>query len=120
MSALTSILQKSGISSSTNPNSSLSGTEKNKTLETRLTNSGLGLDNILGELASVMRDSENESTKLKAIEQVLKMHGVLKDTGAAPSSVNIIIQGSFGNRDINPILFPREVILDLSSEEAYA
>lgn len=117
MSALTNILAKSGISSGANPNSS--SETKNKTLESRLSNSGLSLDTTLSELAYVMQNSENESTKLKAIEQVLKMHGVLKDSGAAPSSVNIIIQGGMSDGK-NPILFPREVILDFETDGVFA
>lgn len=116
MSNLQSILAKSGISQGNRENGEKGtpGQKLVKTLESRLENSGLGLDLILAELASVIQNSESEGNKLKAIQDVLKMHGVMKDSGAAPTSVNIIIQDSRFDNGMNPILFPREVSLDLA------
>lgn len=116
MSALTNLLQKSGISevSSSRENSP----SKTKTLDNRLTEAGLSLDSTLWNLAEIMRDSESDAIKLKAIEQALKMHGVLKDNSNTGNVVNIIINDSqfetSGGR--NPILFPREIIMELELE----
>lgn len=113
MSNLQSILAKSGISGGSKEERNAHGPKSVKTLEARLESSGLGLDVILLELATVIQTSESEGIKLKAVEHVLKMHGVMKDSGAAPASVNIIIQDSRFENGMNPILFPREVSLDL-------
>lgn len=110
MSAIQNILTKSGISTTN------SKSKDDKSLETKLERAGLGLENVLGELADVMRNSDSEALKLKAMEHVLKMHGVMKDSGAAPQSVNIIINdGKYGSGERNPILFPREITLELET-----
>ncbi len=121
MSNLQSILAKSGIGAvPSNPSGfgvNPATGKKEKTLESRLENSGLALDVILAELSNIIQNPESEGLKLKAIEHALKMHGVMKDSGAAPASVTININdGAFGNGNSgvgNPILYPREISISL-------
>lgn len=72
---------------------------------------GLSLHETLSELADIMGRSDNDGYRLKAIEMVLKAHGVMKEAAAPMPSVTIIINdpGSSTslNNSINPILIPR-------------
>jgi hypothetical protein len=66
----------------------------------------LPADEIIENIAAILRDSTNDPTRLRAAELAGKLHGFLNgdETRQAPV-INIYING---NADINPILIPRE------------
>jgi|SRR5712671_2747003 len=79
------------------------------TITERLDRSGLSLDAALEELSEIARSSENESTRLRAIETSLKLRGILKEQQAPPPSISIVIQGGNEVAGENPILLPRQL-----------
>ncbi len=64
---------------------------------------------VLENLASLMRSGETDGVRLRAAEVGLKLNGMLTDTNTKPDfTVTInIMDGEF--RDLNPILIPREI-----------
>lgn len=84
-------------------------------LTEKLESAGLGLEETLEELATILKSSTNESLRVRIGETVLKAHGALKETAAAPPSFTIVIQGSEAPAlagvpsGINPILLPRQL-----------
>ena len=83
--------------------------EREKTdSQTRLEDAGLGLDNILAELALLGSNSASENIRLRAAELGLKLHGLLKDAAVVPPSVTINIIDDKKPQGLNPILVPRQ------------
>lgn len=79
----------------------------------KLEMAGLGVHDTLTELADIMNRSDNDGYRLRAIEMVLKAHGLMKEAAAPMPSVTIVINdpsSSDSQRSINPILVPRPVI----------
>lgn len=69
---------------------------------------GLGVDELISELGSVVRGADSTAMKLKGIETGLKLHGLMKnDEVSQVPVVNIIINDS-EFCEVNPILKPRE------------
>lgn len=92
----------------------VAGLEKKKgedsSLTEKLNEENLGLSPLLGHLSDLILGAGNESTKMRAIEAALKMHGVLKDQAAPPPSISIIINDPQSTQfAVNPILIPREL-----------
>lgn len=85
-------------------------------LAQRLDAAGLSLDDTIDTLASIINSTGNESLKLNAVRDVLKMHGALKETSPAPPSFTIIIQDTSEAptsglpSGVNPILLPRQLL----------
>lgn len=79
----------------------------------RLDGAGLTLENTLAAICGVMVNGDNDSTKLKAAEIILKARGHLKEVQPAPPVVNIVINdnGGSGNRSVNAIIFPRPQVI---------
>lgn len=81
-------------------------------LKGQLSAAYLDRETVLEELRGIISDpNTSSSTKLRAIETVLKMDGALKDTpnnNIPPFIIMINDPGSASNGP-NPILFPREV-----------
>jgi hypothetical protein len=73
-----------------------------ETLAAKLEDNGLGLDNLLNELASSIRGSESEHLRLRAIEMGLKLNGVLKNdsTPAGTPPITIHIHGGEAGVDM--------------------
>ena len=69
--------------------------------------SSLSVDDLLGELGSIIRCAENDSVKLSGIKTALEMHGALnKEATREIPTINIIINDP-QNLSVNPILIPR-------------
>lgn len=71
----------------------------------------LDRETVLEELRAIISDpNTSSSTKLRAIETVLKMDGALKDTANTniPPFIIMINDPGSANNGPNPILFPRE------------
>ncbi len=86
------------------------GPKKDQTILERLEDSqSLNIQSSLDSLGEIMENGETGAIRLRAIETVLKLHGVLKDAQAPPPSITIIIKDASGNETngINPILIPR-------------
>jgi hypothetical protein len=67
----------------------------------------LSIDDIVENVASVLRDSTQDATRLRAAELGSKLHGLLSnDSQKEIPIINVYINGVVG--DVNPILFPRE------------
>lgn len=62
-------------------------------------------DDALGELKNVILGAESQAVKLKALDMVFEMNGMLEDKAINIPIVNIIINDS--EFAINPILLPR-------------
>jgi hypothetical protein len=79
----------------------------------KLDRAGLSKDELADELSIIIKSSGNESLRLRAIEQALKAHGVLKESQpVAVPSFTVIIKNSTPSLDtnsdsLNQILFPR-------------
>ncbi len=78
-----------------------------------LESNDLDLKQIISHLADVVSGADTSAVKLRAIDTVLKLHGVLKEQAAPPPSFNIVFTSPedrpIGNESlkINPILVPR-------------
>lgn len=85
-------------------------TQKNKKeLETILENNGLGTEDVIEAVGSMMRMGETEGVRIKAAEIGLKLNGLLQsDQTPTIPIVNIIIHDSNEHLGINPILIPRQ------------
>jgi len=67
----------------------------------------LSVEDIVDNVASVLRDSNNDPTRLRAAELGSKLHGLLSnDSERVIPVINVYINGNV--EGINPILFPRE------------
>jgi hypothetical protein len=90
------------------------------TLAEKLEAAGIGLDETLEQLAFVAKESGNESLRVRCLETILKAHGALKETTAAPPSFTIVINGSTPTESpnipqgVNPILLPRQLLETLA------
>ena len=79
-------------------------------IQARLDRHNLSLDETLAHLSDLVTGSDTSAVKLRAVDTILKLHGILKETAAPPPSINIIINDSLGTpvgNGINPILIPR-------------
>ena len=80
------------------------------TLEQKLEDQQLGVDDLIRHLSDMVVGSGNENVKLAAIRDGMKLHGLLKNASPAPPSINIVINDSSGPKfSVNPILIPREL-----------
>jgi hypothetical protein len=78
---------------------------------------GLSLDETLTELELIAKSSQNEALRLRALETVLKAHGALKETPAAPPTFTInIINSDKDTSGINPIFLPRQLLKQQGQE----
>jgi hypothetical protein len=67
----------------------------------------LSVEDIVDNVAQVLRDSTNDPTRLRAAELGAKLHGLLNsDEQRVIPVINVFINGAVDG--INPILFPRE------------
>ncbi len=88
----------------------------------KLERAGLGLDDVLLNLAQTANNSANEGLKVRANETALKLHGALKETAAAPASnFTIIINDPTYSpakslEGVNPIFLPRQLLSQLPKE----
>lgn len=93
------------------------------TIAAKLERAGLGLEEVLLNLAQTANNSANEGLKVRANETALKLHGALKET-AAPSvpAFTIIINDSASkpveiHEGVNPIFLPRQLLSTLQQPE---
>lgn len=77
-------------------------------IQSRLDRHNLSLTETLDHLANIVSNADTSTVKLRAVDTILKLHGVLKETAAPPPSINIIINDSKAITGINPILVPRQ------------
>lgn len=103
---LQAVLRESGLSSESDDKTSLSE---------KLEEEGLSLKQTLGELAFLVRNTQNDSLKKSALETVLKLHGALKEQAAPLPSITIVIKDPTSSetasiQGVNPICLPRELI----------
>ena len=71
-----------------------------------LESNGLGAEEVLESIGSVMRGGETDQVRLRAAELGAKLHGFMQPDLAAMPSVTIIIKDA-NVGDINSILIPR-------------
>ena len=83
------------------------GISKPKTVREALDAAGLAIPDVVERLELIVSNSDSDSTKLRAIESILKMHGALEDSSKQTQSLTIVIQDSDVSFDVNPILLPR-------------
>lgn len=88
----------------------LEGSEVSQGTKKDLDDAGLGVPETLKIVANIMKYSASESTQLRAAENVLKAHGLMKDSGPSAPSITIIISDPDAPSR-NPILLPRELSL---------
>ena len=84
-------------------------------VETHLQNAGMGLEEAVNELAHLAKNSGSEALRLRAIEDTLKLHKVMKEDGPALPTINIMIMEAPGAdkrtvEGVNQIFLPRELI----------
>lgn len=84
-------------------------------LSEQLDEAGLSLNQALGELAFLVRNTQNDSLKKSALETVLRLHGALKEQAAPLPTVTIVIKDPTGSLSadkdgVNPIVLPRELL----------
>lgn len=84
------------------------GADRKKDTKEMLNDAGLGLEDTLNNLRQLRDFTENESTKVRINESVLKMHGVMVNEGSTIPVINIIISDPAAPVK-NPILLPREL-----------
>lgn len=77
-------------------------------IQARLDRHNLSLTETLDHLSDLVTGADTSAVKLRAIDTILKLHGVLKETTAPPPAINIIINDSKAIPGINPILVPRQ------------
>ena len=67
--------------------------EVSSTLSQELDEAGLDKKFLLNEIALIARSSDSDSTRMRAIEAGLKMHGLLtnKDEGSGTSKVTLVL-----------------------------
>lgn len=87
--------------------SGLSPGDKDKTAQQALKDARLGLEETLGIVSDIMYTSGNDALRLRAAEDVLKAHGLMKDQTTPVPSVIININDPAAAGKPNPILFPR-------------
>jgi len=88
----------------------------------KLNNAGLSLEEVLDEYANLALRSGNEAIRARALQDILKAHGALKETTPAPPSFTIVIQPSdfsslSATQGINPILLPRQLLATLEKKD---
>ena len=95
----------------------LPSTSSEKSLAEKLKSSGLSPENILDTLSYLMDSADADSTRLRAAETALKVHGLLTQN-ASPVVPTVVINIS-GSRSegTNPILLPRELTQEKISKE---
>lgn len=72
-----------------------------------LEDANLSPEEILENLSAIIRSGENDSVRLRGIETVAKMHGMLQDNKNVNFAPITIIINDGGVMDVNPILIPR-------------
>lgn len=90
------------------------------TISDKFAQAGLSDDDIAEQLADLAKHSNNEALKLRALETIAKIRGALKEQPQAVPSFNIIIQSSSPSSEapsVNPIIFPRQSLNTLKTEE---
>lgn len=86
--------------------------ETPKELKEQLNDAGLNLDKTLETVGWLMENGASDIIKLRAAEDALRVHGLMKDQPAAAPVINIIIKDESAlAQEVNPILIPREVQL---------
>lgn len=84
----------------------------NKSLDELLDNNGLSKDAILQTLGFIMENAGSDQTKLRAVENALKVRGLMKDTPTTVPSITInIIDPSKKDATVDAFLLPREIKL---------
>lgn len=89
--------------------------EADSSLNDKLESAGLGLSKLLEELGAVIGGTGNESLKVSALRDALKLHGVMKETQPQMPSFTIVIQegakvaGSAESQSEN-IFLPRQLL----------
>lgn len=85
---------------------------KPQELSQKLEKAGLGLKTTLDTVGWLMENGASDAIRLRAAEDSLKVHGLMKEQPAAAPIVNIVINDpGAAQMEINPILIPREVLL---------
>lgn len=100
------VLKESKLSTS---NSVMDLTSENR-LNNLLEANGLGPEDVLSQVGSMMRCAENETTRLSAAKMGLELNKLIgsgKDAASMGPVVNIIISGFNSEIEVNPILIPR-------------
>lgn len=83
------------------------GLSKDSTsLTEKLDRADLSVDDAIVMLGDIARGGDT-AQRQRALDTILKLHGVLKDVVQVPQ-VTIIINDPDGPKGINPILIPRE------------
>lgn len=72
-----------------------------------LDEAGLSKEEVLLNVASMMRSGETDGVRLKAADTALKLHGMMSADASDVPHVTIVIHDS--TLSINPILIPREM-----------
>ena len=109
------VLRKAGLSKE------LSGTAEPGGIVERLEAAGLSLDEVLEELATLVKNSGNEAIRLNAAKIALQAHGTLKESSSVvnPSFTVIIENAPAGNakftQGVNPIVLPRQLLTQLKN-----
>ncbi len=76
-------------------------------IKSQLADAGLSLESTLAIVSHIMDHGDSDAIRLKAAEDSLRIHGLMKDQAAPPPSVTIIIRDSASPDGVNPILIPR-------------
>ena len=89
----------------------LENEEKTGVLES-LDRAGLSLPQTLETVEGIMTRGGSDHVKLRAAELSLKARGLMKDQASPIPSITIIINDPQAPKDgVNPILLPRELVL---------
>jgi len=86
--------------------------KEGNSLKDILSNSGMGLENVIQNLANLAFNAGDDAVRLRAIDTGLKLHKVMDDEKAAAPVINITIQSVNGNREMHgiaSILVPRTI-----------
>jgi hypothetical protein len=92
------------------------GLEKSEEVDmtSLLESNNLDKGTLLDRLRDLIECGENESTRIRALELSLKLHGLLKDVIPTPASVTILIKdpsdkSSSAISGVNPVVLPRQL-----------
>lgn len=85
----------------------LSPSDKERTTQEALKDAGLSLGETLATVSQIMYNGSSDALRLRAAEDVLKAHGLMKDTAVQAPQVIININDPAAAGKPNPILFPR-------------
>lgn len=80
---------------------------KTDDIKGQLGEAGLSLESTLAIVSGIMNHGDSDAIRLKAAEDSLRIHGLMKDQASPPPSVTIIIRDSSAPDGVNPILIPR-------------